>query len=168
MVFTVVIMLLLLGFHARSKTAGKGGKTYFWTALFLALIEAFFLYCIIMSRENAYGDVSFSIFSLIWLLPFLLLIWAISFLPDNWYFRSVLAVWLAIFLALFVWGVYSYYDSKDDYARTNANLLRCGEILKAGKRAELRDFFDKQNFGDRRLWNAAFETTFPQEGGTCK
>ena len=153
----VSLMLVLLGLRARARNGGKGGRTYFLTALALLLVEV---------ARGLFLGTYMMFFLFIETIPFLLvllIVWGTTLLRDGWIFRTALCLWLAAFAALSIQAVLDDREARVADARTDANLLRCGELLKAGKREELRAFFRQVEFDDHARWNEAFEAAFPPE-----
>ena len=175
MILAVAIMLILLGFQARK--GGKSGRPYWITAGALAVLLAglatlnavmadasiytapFFAFVMILQYESSGG---------IGGAPFLLLVWGMTLLPDGRLSRGLLAAGLAVMLLLVGLIFTGYQAEKREMDRMDANLRRCGELVKAGKRAELREFFAKHPLDDRRQWNDDFEAAFPPDGGGRK
>lgn len=179
MILAVAIMLILLGFQARK--GGKSGRPYWVAAGALAALLAglatlnavtadatmhvpsemtpFFAFVMILLYEISGCG---------WTVPFLLIVWGATLLRDGRGLRITLAAGLAVVLLLGGLIFTGNRAKKREMSRTDANLRRCGELVKAGKRAELRKFFAKHPLDDRRRWNDDFEAAFPPDGGGRK
>ena len=163
MFLSVILMLILLGVLRRRD--GKDGRPYFRTALGLGGVCIALLTGIALAAEGGEAWM-FEIFTACWIVPVLLIVWGAIFLRDGWILRTGLILWIAGCFALMAWARSDRSARQEELERTNANLLRCGELVKAGKRAELRAFFDRNDIGGGRDgWNAAFEAAFPPAGG---
>ena len=166
MILSVVVMLILLGILRRRED--RDGLPYFGTALGLGIADAVLM---VMACFVLLGDaghvLKFELTAAFLITPVLLIVWGTSFLRDGWIFRTVLAVLITGCIALMAWLRHDRAEWQAELSRTGANLLRCGKLVKAGKRAELRAFLERNNhiLGDRKKWNDAFEAAFPQEGG---
>ena len=164
MIISVAVMLAILGAHARARNAADRARVYFAVAGCLALFEAL-MWPVADLLYHAGGQFLLStLFTAAVFVPILLIVWWTTLLRDNWIFRTALVLWIVAVsaagtaIALGSGGV-------NEQARTEANLRRCGELLKAGKRAELNAFFRENDPHDHRGWNDAFEAKFPPEGG---
>lgn len=179
MILAVAIMLILLGFQARK--GGKSGRPYWITAGALAVLLAglatlnavmadatmhvpsemtpFFAFVMILLYEISGCG---------WTLPFLLIVWSATLLRDGRPLRIALAAGLAVMLLLGGLIFTGNQAKKREMDRMDANLRCCGELVKAGKRPELREFFAKHPLDDRRRWNDDFEAAFPPDGGGRK
>ena len=167
MILSVVVMLILLGILRRR--AGGDGLPYFWTALGLGIADAVLMVmdCFVLPGDDGHV-LKFELITAFWIIPVLLIVWGTSFLRDGWIFRTALAVLITGCIALMAWLRHDRAEWRAELSRTDANLLRCGRLVKAGKRAELRTFLERNGTnigGDRKKWNDAFEAAFPQEGG---
>ena len=161
MITAVAVMLAILGARARARNAADRARVYFTIAGCLVLFEA------VMGAvaDHAGGQFMVSmLLSVAIFLPILLIVWGTTLLRDNWIFRTALALWIVAVSAAGTVMIFGRADG-DEQARTEANLRRCGELLKAGKRAELNAFFHGNDPLDHRGWNDAFEAKFPPEGG---
>ena len=168
MILSVVVMLILLGILCRR--AGRDGLPYFWTALGLGIADAVLMVmaCFILPGDEPGHVLIFELTVAFWITPVLLIVWGTSFLRDGYIFRTVLAVLISGCISLMLWLQHDRAKWRAELSRTDANLLHCGKLVKAGKRAELRVFLGRNGTnisGDRRKWNDAFEAAFLQEGG---
>lgn len=167
MILSVVVMLILLGILRRRDD--RNGLPYFWTALGLGIADAVLMVmdCFVLPGDEP-GQLIFELAAVFCITPVLLIVWGTSFLRDGWIFRTVLAVLITGCISLMVWLQHDHAEWRAGLSRTDANLLRCGKLVKAGRRAELRTFLERNGTnigGGRRKWNDAFEAAFPQEGG---
>ena len=166
MILSVVVMLILLGILRRRE--GRDGLPYFGTALGLGIADAVLMFCFVLAGDEPGHVLIFELAAVFWITPVLLIVWGTSFLRDGWIFRTVLALLITGCISLMVWLQHDHAAWRAELSRTGANLLHCGKLVKAGKRAELRAFLERNGTnigGDRRKWNEAFEAAFPQEGG---
>jgi len=166
MILSVVVMLILLGILRRRK--GRDGLPFFGIALGLGIADAVLMVCFVLAGDEHVSALMFELTAVFWITPVLLIVWGTSFLRDGWIFRTVLAVLSAGGIALMVWLQHGHAEWRAELSRTDANLLRCGKLVKAGKRAELRAFLERNGTnigGDWKKWNDAFEAAFPPEGG---
>ena len=168
MILSVVLMLILLGILQRRDD--RNGLPYFGTALGLGIADAVLMVmvCFVLPGDEPGHVLIFELTAAFLITPVLLIVWGTSFLRDGWIFRTVLAVLITGCISLMVWLQRDRAEWRAELSRTGANLLRCGKLVKAGKRAELRAFLERNGTnigGDRRKWNDAFEAAFPQEGG---
>lgn len=179
MILAVAIMLILLGFQARK--GGKSGRPYWVTAGALAaLLAGLATLNAVMADATMHVPAGMApIFAFVnilltecigcgWNVPFLLIVWGSTLLRDGRSLRITLAAGLAVVLLLGGLIFPGNRAKKREMSRTDANLRRCGELVKAGKRAELREFFAKHPLDDRRRWNDDFEAAFPPDGGGRK
>ena len=166
MILSVVVMLILLGILRRRE--GRDGFPYFGTALGLGIADAVLMACFVLAGDEHVSALMFELTAVFWITPVLLIVWGTSFLRGGWIFRTVLALLSAGCIALMAWLQHGHAAWQAELSRTDEDLLRCGRLVKAGKRAELRAFLERNGTdigGDWRKWNDAFEATFPQEGG---
>ena len=164
MITAVAVMLAILGAHARARNAADRARVYFAIAICLALFEALMWPVAgLLYHEGSQFLIS-TLFLAAVFVPILLIVWWTTLLRDNWIFRTALVLWIVAVSAAGTVMILGR-DGFGENARTEANLRRCGELLKAGKRAELNDFFRKNDPLDHRGWNDAFEAKFPPEGG---
>ena len=164
MITAVAVMLAILGARARSRKSNDRARVCFAIAGCLVLLEAV-MGAVADLLYHAGGQFMVSmLLSAAIFLPILLIVWGTTLLRDNWIFRTALALWIVAVSAAGTVMILGR-DGFGEHARTEANLRRCGELLKAGKRAELNDFFRKNYPLDHRGWNDAFEAKFPPEGG---
>ena len=166
MILSVVLMLILLGILRRRDD--RNGLPYFGTALGLGIADAVLMVCFVLLGDEPGHVLKFELIAVFWITPVLLIVRGTSFLRDGWIFRTVLAVLITGCIALMAWLRHDHAEWRAELSRTDANLLRCGKLVKAGKRAELRTFLERNGTnigGDRKKWNDAFEAAFPQEGG---
>ena len=163
MIISVAVMLAILGAHARARNAADRARVYFAVAGCLALFEAVMWSVSGLLLDGGQFLASMLVSAAIFL-PILLIVWGTTLLRDNWIFRTALVLWIVAVSAAGTVMILGR-DGFGEHARTEANLRRCGELLKAGKRAELNAFFRKNDPLDHRGWNDAFEAKFPPEGG---
>jgi hypothetical protein len=168
MILSVVVMLILLGILRRRED--RDGLPYFGTALGLGIADAVLMVmvCFVLPGDEPGHVLKFELIAAFWITPVLLIVWGTSFLRDGWIFRTALAVLITGCIALMVWLQHGHAAWQAELSRTDADLLRCGRLVKAGKRAELRAFLERNGTdigGDWRKWNDAFEAAFPPEGG---
>ena len=166
MILSVVVMLILVGILRRRE--GRDGLPYFGAALGLGIADAVLMACFVLAGDAHEHALMFELAAVFWITPVLLIVWGTSFLRDGWIFRTVLALLSAGCIALMAWLQHGHTAWKAELSRTDADLLRCGRLVKAGKRAELRAFLERNGTdigGDWKKWNDAFEAAFPPEGG---
>ena len=162
MITAVAVMLAILGIRARSRKSNDRARVYFAIAGCLVLFEAVMG---AVADSHAGGQFMVSILlSVAIFLPILLIVWGTTLLRDNWIFRTALVLWIVAVSAAGSVMIFRR-DDVGEQARTEANLRRCGELLKAGKRAELNAFCHGNDPHDLKGWNDAFEAKFPPEGG---
>ena len=162
MITAVAVMLAILGIRARSRKSDDRARVYFAIAGCLVLLEAVMWPVAGLLYHEGRQFLISTLFLAAVFVPILLIVWWTTLLRDNWIFRTALVLWIVAVSAV---ASVMIFGRVDEQARTEANLLRCGELLKAGKRAELNAFCHGNDPHDLRGWNDAFEAKFPPEGG---
>ncbi len=164
MITAVAVMLAILGAQARARDAADRARVYFEIAGCLVLSEALMWPVAGLLYHEGSQFLNSTLFLAAVFVPILLIVWGTTLLRDNWIFRTALVLWIVAVSAAGTVMIFGRADG-DEQARTEANLLRCGELLKAGKRAELNVFFREHDPHDHKGWNDAFEAKFPPQGG---
>ena len=164
MITAVAVMLAILGARARARNAADHARVYFAIAGCLVLLEAVMWPVAGLLYHEGSQFLNSTLFLAAVFVPILLIVWGTTLLRDSWIFRTALVLWIVAVSAAGAAITFGR-DGVGEQARTEANLRRCGKLLKAGKRAELNDFFRENDPHDLKGWNDAFEAKFPPEGG---
>ena len=110
-----------------------------------------------MLQEAAFGAV---------LAVLLTVVWLVGRIRAERILRTVLALWLTVWIAVagwLVWDVAVKYP-REDLPQKKRHLLFCRKLIEAGKREELKKFL-RETDHECREWNAAFEAKFPEARG---
>lgn len=110
-----------------------------------------------MVREAASGAV---------LAVLLTVVWLIGKIRAERILRTVLALWLTVWVSVagwLVWDVAVRYRC-EDLPQKKRHLQFCKKLIEAGKRNELAKFL-RETDNECREWNAAFAAKFPEAGG---
>ena len=183
MINVLAVVLLLIGTAERKRfraAEGSGApppdrayRKYFIAAAILfgifvvyvasqVDVDAGFVSCVedlwhCMVREAAFGAI---------LAVLLTVVWLIGKIRAERILRTVLALWLIVWVAVAAWLVrdVAVRYPREDFPQKKRHLQFCKKLIAAGKRDELAKFL-RETDAECREWNAAFAAKFPESGG---